>query len=35
MQAQDTEAVQLMADAIDERKPPILLEPEIDLLVKS
>ena len=35
MQAQDTEAVQLMADAIEKRKPPILLEPEIDLLVKS
>lgn len=34
MQAQDAEAVQLMTGAIDERKPPILLEPEIDLLVK-
>lgn len=33
MQAQDTDAVQLMADAIAERKPPILLEPKIDLLL--
>ena len=31
----DAEAQQMMSDAIEERMPPILLEPKIDLLVTA
>jgi quinol monooxygenase YgiN len=35
MEAADVDAQQMMADAIEERMPPILLEPKVDLLVAA